>query len=79
MKKVVYYHAGCPVCVEAERMLLELVDKSKYEIEVVHLGKDKNRIGEAEQYGVKSVPAIVVDGKPYHINYGASIEEVKKE
>jgi len=78
MKKVVYYHAGCPVCVEAERMLLELVDKSKYDIEIVHLGKDKNRIGEAEKYGVKSVPAIVIDGKPYHINYGASIEEVKK-
>ncbi|MDZ4754852.1 MAG: thioredoxin family protein, partial [Phycisphaerae bacterium] len=29
--KAVFYHAGCPVCVEAERTVLEAVDRGRYE------------------------------------------------
>jgi len=35
-KKVIFYHAGCPVCKTAEDAVLELIDKSKYDLEVVH-------------------------------------------
>ncbi|WP_295123425.1 thioredoxin family protein [uncultured Chitinophaga sp.] len=76
MAKSVFYHAGCPVCVSAEQEILTLIDKSQ--VEVVHLGEVKNRIAEAETAGVKSVPALVTpSGNVLHINFGASIEEVK--
>ncbi len=76
--KAVFYHAGCPVCTDAEKKFVSAIDKSKYAVEVVHLGTAKNRIAEAEKNGVKSVPAIVMDGKTYHINFGANISDLKK-
>lgn len=76
--KAQFYHAGCPVCIDAERQVAEMLDPARVQIEVVHLGKAKNRIAEAERAGVKSVPALVLDGKPFHINFGASMADVKK-
>ncbi len=73
--KATFYHAGCPVCVEAEQKILNIADKDN--VEIVHLGEDKGRISEAESAGVKSVPALVVDGSPLHINFGASLDDVK--
>jgi len=77
MTKATFYHAGCPVCVEAEQQFASALNKSDYEVEVVHLGSDKHRIAEAESTGVKSVPALVVGGTPFHINFGASITDLK--
>lgn len=77
MSKAVFYHAGCPICVEAEQMVLDYLDKSRITTEVVHLGTDPNRIDEAEKVGVKSVPALVIDENVYHINFGASLADVK--
>jgi len=78
MIKATFYHAGCPVCVDAERQFVDALDKSRYRVEVVHLGQEKSRIAEAEKAGVKSVPALVLDGKPFHINFGASLSDLKK-
>ncbi|PWA05305.1 thioredoxin family protein [Pueribacillus theae] len=78
MTKAVFYHAGCPVCVDAEQVVLRYLDKSKVNTEIVHLGNDRNRIEEAKKAGIQSVPALVIDGNVYHINYGASLEDVKK-
>jgi len=78
MGKAIFYHAGCPVCVEAERNVAAALDASRYAVEVVHLGEAKSRIAEAESAGVKSVPALVLDGLPFHINFGASLADVKK-
>lgn len=78
MAKATFYHAGCPVCVDAERQFVEALDKSRYRVEVVHLGEQKSRIAEAEKAGIKSVPALVMDGKPFHINFGASLSDLKK-
>ncbi|MDA1280802.1 MAG: thioredoxin family protein [Chloroflexi bacterium] len=75
--KAVFYHAGCPVCVEAEQKVAQAVDPLKYDVEIVHLGQAKSRIAEAEASGVKSVPALVLDGVPFHINFGAGIEALK--
>jgi len=77
MKKAIFYHAGCPVCVDAEQMMVGYLDKSQVDLEIVHFGDEASRIEEAEEAGVKSVPALVVDGQVYHINYGASMENVK--
>ncbi len=76
MSKSVFYHAGCSVCVSAENDMINLIGESK--LDIVHLGEDQSRIAEAEQAGVKSVPAIVTEnGNVLHINFGASIEDVK--
>ena len=77
MNKATFYHAGCPVCMSAEQQVLEALDKNRFEIEVVHLGEDKTKITEAEQAGVKSVPALSLDGSIFHINFGASLNDVK--
>lgn len=76
--KAVFYHAGCPVCVSVEQQVLELIDRNKVQLEVVHFGNAKHRIAEAEKAGVKSVPALVVNGTVLHINHGASLDDVKK-
>ena len=76
MSKSIFYHAGCPVCVSAEQDLIGLIGDNK--VEVVHLGQQKERIKEAENAGVKSVPALVTpNGNALHINFGASMEDVK--
>lgn len=76
MSKAIFYHAGCDICVDAEKMVLSYLDKNKVDVDVVHLGEDKARIQEAKDLGVKSVPALVVDQNVYHINFGASIEDI---
>ena len=75
--KAIFYHAGCPVCVTAEQSLASALNPSKYDVEIVHLGTQKSRLSEAEAAGVKSVPALVMDGTTFHINFGASIEALK--
>lgn len=75
--KAVFYHAGCPVCVAAEQNVASALDNQRFDVEIVHLGSDRGRLGEAEAAGVKSVPALVIGGTPYHINFGAPLEALK--
>lgn len=77
MSKAVFYHAGCSVCQDAEKQLVASLDPS-IDVEIVHLGNDKTRIEEAENFGVESVPAVVLHDNVYHINFGASLHDVKK-
>lgn len=77
MNNAVFYHAGCPVCVSAEQQVAAALDPARYQVEVVHLGEQKNRIAEAEAAGVKSVPALVIGGTPFHINYGAALADLR--
>lgn len=76
MSKSVFYHAGCPVCISAEQDLISLIGETN--VAIVNIGEERSKISEAEGLGVKSVPALVTpNGNVLHINYGASIEEVK--
>lgn len=75
--KATFYHAGCPVCVEAEQSVAGALDRSRFDVEIVHLGDDKSRLSEAEGAGVKSVPALVLGGTPFHINHGADLDDLK--
>jgi len=76
MSTSIFYHAGCPVCVSAEHDIINLVGADN--VEIVHIGEDKSRIAEAEQAGVKSVPALVTPTKNVlHLNFGASLADVK--
>lgn len=76
-KKATFYHAGCPVCVTAERQFVDGLDRSRFDLEVVHLGENKTRLPDAEKAGVKSVPAVVIDGESFHINFGAPLDALK--
>nr|WP_100547986.1 MULTISPECIES: thioredoxin family protein [unclassified Pseudomonas] len=76
MTQARFYHAGCPICVSAEQTLLNLL-APEVKVEIVHLGEQATRVAEAEQAGVKSVPALVVDGQVLHLNFGASIDDLK--
>ena len=53
------------------------LDPARFDVEIVHLGQNKQRVGEAEKAGVKSVPALVLAGQAYHINFGAGIEVLR--
>ena len=77
MPKATFYHAGCPVCVEAEQQVATAIDANRYQVEIVHLGQQADRYSEAEAAGVKSVPALVIDGIPFHINHGADLTALK--
>ncbi|WP_448567682.1 glutaredoxin family protein [Thalassotalea ganghwensis] len=78
MNNVTFYHAGCPVCVSAEQQLLALLDQKNINLEIVHFEHAKERIDEALNLGVESVPALVTNGQVLHINFGASMEDVKQ-
>lgn len=76
MKKSIFYHAGCPVCVNAEHDIINLIGAAN--VEVVNIGENRERIAEAEKAGVNSVPALVTpSGNTLHINFGASMADVK--
>ena len=75
-QKAIFYHAGCSVCVSAEKNLAAALDPKKYQVDSVHLGTQKSRLNEAREAGVKSVPALVVDGSVFHINFGAALSDL---
>ncbi len=75
--KAIFYHAGCPVCIDAEQGVALSLDADKFNLEIVHLAENTSRINEAENAGVKSVPALILDDTVFHINFGASISDLK--
>ena len=76
MSKSIFYHAGCSVCISAEQDIIQLIGEDQ--VEVVHLGEKPSKIKEAEDVGVVSVPALLTpNGHVLHINFGASMEDVK--
>lgn len=76
-QNAVFYHAGCPVCLSAEQRIADALDPARYTVERVHLGEQPQRLIEAETAGVVSVPALVIDGLPFHINHGAALADLR--
>lgn len=80
-RKVEVFTAGCPVCDPAVKMVQELACSS-CDIHIHDLNKgcktDECRI-EAQRYSLKTVPAVVVDGKVAACceNNGPNKEEFK--
>lgn len=74
--KATFYHAGCTVCLAAEQNVVSAIDRDRYDLEIVHLGEQGTRINEAEAIGVLSVPALVIDNKPFHLNFGANLTDL---
>ncbi len=76
-RKATFYHAGCPVCVAAEKSIVGALDRNRFDVEVVHLGDSPARISEAESAGVRSVPALLLEEQVLHINHGADLSALK--
>lgn len=60
-RKVEIFSAGCSCCSEAVEMVKEIACPS-CDIEVLDMRQEETA-KKAEEYGVKSVPAVAVDGK----------------
>lgn len=71
--KAKFYHAGCPVCIAAEQSIAGALDPARFDVESIHLGLARDQLAEAEAAGVRSVPALVIDGQVFHINHGADL------
>lgn len=76
-KHVVLYHAGCPVSIDVERQIATALDPARFDVEVVDLSRERTRIPEAEQLGVRTVPVLVIENQPFHVNYGSMLEDLK--
>jgi glutaredoxin len=74
--QAIFYHAGCTVCLAAEQNIAAAIDRDRYDLEIVDLGNQKQRIGDAKASGVQSVPALVIDNQPFHINFGANLADL---
>ena len=74
--KAIFYHAGCPVCISAEQNVAQALDPNRYELEVIHLGEQQEKVSEAQAQGVLSVPALVLDNQIFHINFGAALSDL---
>lgn len=71
-----FFHAGCPVCIDAEQRLATVIDPAKYDVEIAHVGEDSAQLDAAKSAGVESVPALVLDGQVFHINFGAKLSDI---
>lgn len=59
-KRIEVFSAGCPVCRETIEMLKRIA--GSHEI-VIHDMNKPEVAAEAKRYGIRSVPAVVIDGK----------------
>ncbi len=75
--KATFYHAECNICVTAEQGLAASLDPARFQTEIVNFADAPDRIAEAEAAGVQSVPAFVIGGEVFHVNFGASMADVK--
>lgn len=60
-RRIEVFSAGCPVCDETINLVKQIACPS-CEIEILDM-REKDAAAKAEQYGIRSVPAVVVDGK----------------
>lgn len=62
MRLIEVFVAGCPLCEEAVQQVKSISCPS-CDVQVLDMRTDKSVLEKATRYGVKRVPAIVIDGK----------------
>ncbi|MGG6270708.1 hypothetical protein ACQ4M3_39315 [Leptolyngbya sp. AN03gr2] len=76
-KGIFYMGRGdCGVCIGVDRAIVQHLDSDRYELEYIDLTATPERIAEAESAGVKTVPALVLDGAVFHVNFGAELSAI---
>ncbi|MCA1616373.1 MAG: thioredoxin family protein [Acidobacteria bacterium] len=73
-RKIEVFSAGCPACEEAVRMVNDIACSS-CEVEVLDM-HEPEVAARAERYGVRSVPAVAVDGKLADCCAGRGVDEM---
>lgn len=73
-RKVEIFSAGCPLCEEAVRLVQEIACSS-CETTIVHLMSDPEGAGRARALGVRSLPAVAIDGKLAACCSGGGVDE----
>ncbi len=61
-RKIEVFSAGCPVCEEKIQMINRTADSSCCEVSVLDM-KDQSVARRAKELGIRSVPAVVIDGQ----------------
>jgi glutaredoxin len=61
VRKIEFFSAGCPLCNDAEKMVLELAC-SDCKVEILAMNEPA-ALERARELGVESVPAVAIDGK----------------
>ena len=77
MRKVQWFHGGCSVCVAAEDAVVDALDRTKFEVEKINVVENPGRLAEVEAFGAKTLPVLVMNGVPFHINFGANVADLK--
>lgn len=72
-RKLEIFSAGCPVCEQTIQMVTAIACPS-CEVEVLDMRRD-DIAARARQYGVRSVPAVVIDGKLADCCAGRGVDE----
>lgn len=77
-KGIFYMGRGdCGVCIQADQAIVQALDRDRYEVEYVDLTDHPERVAEAAAAGVKTVPALVLDGQVFQINFGAELSALE--
>jgi hypothetical protein len=72
-RKIEVFSAGCSVC-EESIALIQNIACSSCDVQILDMGKKK--IAEkAKQYGIRNVPAVVIDGKVADCCAGRGVQE----
>ncbi len=72
-RKIEIFSAGCPACVDAIKLVRSIACPS-CEVEVLDMRGHEVAV-KAKQYGVRTVPAIVIDGKLADCCAGPGVDE----
>ncbi len=72
-RKIEIFSAGCPACEETVELVNQIACPS-CETEILDM-RQPNVAARAKQYGVRSVPAVVVDGKLADCCAGRGVDE----
>ncbi len=72
-RKIEIFSAGCPVCEENIQMVNEIACSS-CDVQVLDMHQE-NVVTKAKEYGIKSVPAVVIDGKLSDCCAGRGVDE----
>lgn len=60
-RRVEIFSAGCKTCQRTIEQLREQIDP-RHEIVIHDMNKDKGAVEKADAFGIRTVPAVVVDG-----------------
>ncbi len=72
-RQIEIFSAGCPACEETIQMVNQIACPT-CDVEVLDMRRD-DVAARAKQYGIRSVPAVVIDGKLADCCAGLGVDE----